>query len=148
MLRRCFVSGFIGRIVLCSLLTSWAVAQSSGPNPSAQKALTIEAIFAEGGITGRPPETIQWMPDNTNFTFIQRDDSGEHGELWSVDVNSAAKTLLVSQSKLATLAPSFGVRERNEHRHEVRQHGERPRFVLQGQGTNHIHYVITLSNIP
>jgi len=45
----------------------------------------------------------------------------------------------------ATLAPSFGVRERNEHRHEVRQHGERPRFVCQG--TNHIHYVITLSNM-
>jgi len=46
-----------------------------------------------------------------------------------------------------TLAPSFGVRERNEHKHQVRQHGERPRFVCQGQGTNHIHYVITLSNI-
>src|ERR1700686_2227707 len=106
MRRRCFVSGFIRRIMLYSLLTSLAVAQSAGPNCPAKKPLTIEAIFAEGGITGRPPETIQWMPDYTKFTFIQRDDSGVQGELWSVDANSGVKTLLVSQSKLATLAPS------------------------------------------
>ena len=102
---RSFVNRLIRRVTLCFFLISCAVAQSTAPSP-AKKALTIEAIFAEGSITGRPPETIQWTPDYTKFSFIQRDDSGEHGELWSVDQNSGVKTLLVSQSKLATLAPS------------------------------------------
>ncbi len=102
---RRFVNRLIRRVSLCFFLIPCAVAQSTTPSP-AKKALTIEAIFAEGGITGRLPETIQWTPDSTKFTFIQRDDSGEHGELWSVDENAGVKTLLVSQSKLATLAPS------------------------------------------
>ena len=91
--------------MLYSLLIPLAAAQSAPPNNSVKKPLTIEAIFAEGGITGRPPETIQWTPDHTKFTFIQRDDSGVHGELWSVDATTGAKTLLISEAKLATLAP-------------------------------------------
>ena len=91
------------RTVICWFLIPLAVAQS--PNASARKPLTIEAIFAGGGITGRPPETIRWTPDHTKFSYIQRDDSGEHGELWLVDAATGQKALLVSESKLAALAP-------------------------------------------
>jgi dipeptidyl-peptidase-4 len=91
-------------MMLYSLLIPFAVAQSSAPNNSVKK-LTIEAIFADGSITGRSPETIQWMPDYSKFSFIQRDDSGEHGDLWSVDAATGAKRLLVNETKLATLAP-------------------------------------------
>ncbi|HXM60374.1 MAG TPA: S9 family peptidase [Terriglobales bacterium] len=94
---------FIRRMVICCVLVPLAGAQS--PNASTKKSLTIEAIFAPGGIAGRPPETIQWTPDHTKFSYIQRDDSGEHGELWSVDATTGQKALLVSESKLATLAP-------------------------------------------
>ena len=93
----------IRRTVICWFLIPLAVAQS--PNASARKPLTIEAIFAGGGITGRPPETIRWTPDHTKFSYIQRDDSGEHGELWLVDAATGQKALLVSESKLAALAP-------------------------------------------
>ena len=89
--------------MICWFLIPLAVAQS--PNASARKPLTIEAIFAGGGITGRPPETIRWTPDHTKFSYIQRDDSGEHGELWLVDAATGQKALLVSESKLAALAP-------------------------------------------
>jgi dipeptidyl-peptidase-4 len=82
-----------------------AAAQSTAPNAPAKKPLTLEAIFAGGGITGRPPETIKWAPDSTKFSFIQRDDSGVHGELWSVDTTTNQKTLLLGENKLATLAP-------------------------------------------
>jgi dipeptidyl-peptidase 4 len=100
------VKQLICRIVLIySLLVPFAAAQSPAPNNSAKTPLTIEAIFAAGGITGRPPETIQWAPDYTRFSFIQRDDSGAHGELWSVDAITGEKKLLVSEAKLATLAP-------------------------------------------
>ncbi len=94
-------------IMMCWLLIPLAAAQSTTPDSSAKKPLTIEAIFANGGITGRPPETIQWTPDYTKFTFIQRDDSGEHGALWSVDAATGQKTLLINETKLATLAPSL-----------------------------------------
>src|ERR1700721_2081357 len=77
-----------------------AHAQSTAP-----KQLTIEQIFAEGGITGRAPETIKWSPDGTKVSFVQRDDSGEHGELWYVDTTTGEKKILVSEIKLSQLAP-------------------------------------------
>jgi dipeptidyl-peptidase-4 len=98
------VNRLIRLITVCLFLAPLAVAQSV-PNNSAKKPLTIEAIFAPGGITGRPPETIQWTPDYTKFSFIRRDDSGAHGELWSVDAATGEKKLLVNESKLSTLAP-------------------------------------------
>ena len=88
-------------LVVCPLLLHVAFSQS----PPAKKPLTIEAIFAEGGITGRAPETIQWSPDSTKFSFIQRDDSGEHGELWYVEAASGEKKVLVNAGKLVGLAP-------------------------------------------
>ena len=95
----------IRRILICWLLIPIAGAQSATPSSSAKRPLTIEAISAGGGITGRPPETIEWTPDYSKFTFIQRDDSGEHGELWAVDATTGQKTLLINETKLATLAP-------------------------------------------
>lgn len=71
-----------------------------------KRPLTIEEIFAEGGVTGRGPETLQWSPDGKQFTFIQRDDSGDHGELWSVDAATSEKKVLVSEAKLSSLSPS------------------------------------------
>ena len=36
----------------------------------------------------RSPETIQWSPDGSKVSsFVQRDDAGEHGELWYVDAD-------------------------------------------------------------
>ncbi|MGA3088550.1 MAG: DPP IV N-terminal domain-containing protein [Terriglobales bacterium] len=84
------------------------LAASSAQNAAstvASKPLTIEQIFAEGGITGRAPETIKWSPDGTKVSFVQRDDSGEHGELWYVDTTTGEKKVLVSEGKLSQLAP-------------------------------------------
>src|SRR5271155_2293677 len=100
---RFLVTRLISGMLICWLLVTLAGGQTS--NASARKPLTIEAIFAPGGITGRPPETIQWMPDHTKFSFIQRDDSGEYGELWSADAATGKKPLLVGKAKLATLPP-------------------------------------------
>ena len=89
----------------CALGVSVAFGQSTSSGEQATKQLTIESIFAEGGITGRAPETIKWSPDNSKFSFVQRDDSGEHGELWYVDAATGEKKVLVSEVKLAALAP-------------------------------------------
>jgi len=90
---------------------------------SANKPLTIEAIFAEGGIAGRGPETIKWSPDSTKFSFIQRDDSGEHGQLWYVDASTGEKKVLVSELKLAALAPpATQIKDEREKERVTRYH--------------------------
>jgi dipeptidyl-peptidase-4 len=96
----------LARLLLSGvLLIPFGVAQSALQESSGKQPLTIEAVFAEGGITGRGPETIKWSPDNTRVSFVQRDDSGEHGELLYVDATTGEKKVLVSESKLAALAP-------------------------------------------
>jgi len=86
-------------LLLCSL---GAFAQAP---PKRQ--LTIEAIFAEGGITGRAPETVKWSPDGAKVSFVQRDDAGERGALYYVDVagSQVKPAVLVAQEKLAELQP-------------------------------------------
>jgi len=82
-------------------LVSSLTAQTAPP----AKQLTIDAIFADGGLTGRAPETIKWSPDGTKVSYVQRDDSGEHGELWYVDTTTGEMKVLMSEAKLAQLAP-------------------------------------------
>lgn len=87
------------------LLALLAALSTLSAQTAPSRPLTVEAIFADGGLTGRVPETIKWSPDGTKVSFVQRDDSGEHGELWYVDTTTGEKKVLVSESKLAQLAP-------------------------------------------
>jgi dipeptidyl-peptidase-4 len=112
---------FVVAIHLLILLPA-VLAQTVAP-AAAPKRLTIEQIFAEGGITGRGPETIQWSPDGTKVSFVQRDDSGEHGELWYVDAVTGEKKVLASESKLAQLAPPVGkIKDEREKERVARYH--------------------------
>jgi dipeptidyl-peptidase-4 len=87
------------------------------------KPLTIEAIFAPGGLGGRGPETIEWSPDGSKLSFVQRDDEGEHGELWYVDVATGEKKILISAAKLASLAPDANkVKDEREKERLTRYH--------------------------
>src|SRR6266436_6244644 len=94
-------------------------AQTAAP----PKELTIEAIFAEGGLTGRAPETIKWSPDGTKVSFVQRDDSGDHGELWYVDTTTGEKKVLVSETKLTQLSPPLSkIKDEREKERVTRYH--------------------------
>jgi dipeptidyl-peptidase 4 len=115
----------LARMMACWFLIPFAAAQSAAPANPPRKPLTIEAIFADGGITGRAPESIQWTPASTKFSFIQRDDSGEHGALWYVDAATEEKELLVNESKLATLAPPLdNLKDERELERITRYHVE------------------------
>ncbi len=115
---------FFGLVVLVTLaMFSRGTAQSTATGNSQKKPLTLESIFAEGGITGRSPETVKWSPDNTKVSFVQRDNSGEHGELWYVDAATGEKKVLVSESKLAMLAPpSNKITDEREKERVTRYH--------------------------
>ena len=67
--------------------------------------LTIEAIYADGGILGRSPEGVKWSPDGTKVSYVLRDDSGEHGTLYYIDLGTGKPAVLVSSEKLSSLAP-------------------------------------------
>ncbi len=96
-------------LLCCVLSTSFLIAQST-PSPSSQessakKELAIEDIFQPGGILGRGPEDVKWSPDGSKVSFVQRDDSGDHGALYYVDVTTGKPAVLVASEKLAALAP-------------------------------------------
>lgn len=95
-------------IVVClSACTALLFAQSEAAAPAQQgaKELTIESIFAEGGLLGRGPESVKWAPDGSRVAFVQRDDNGEKGALYFVDPTGGKPAVLVASEKLASLAP-------------------------------------------
>ena len=91
--------------LLIAFSASLLIAQAPASAPQGQKELTIEEMFKPGGILGRGPENVQWSPDGSKVSFVQRDDSGEHGELYYVDVATGKSAVLVASGKLAALAP-------------------------------------------
>jgi dipeptidyl-peptidase-4 len=94
-----------------------------GQSPAPVKPLTIEAIYASGGLTGRGPETIEWSPDSSKLSFILRDDDGENGELWSVDAATGERQLLLGAAKLGPLAPDYsGIKDEREKERLTRYH--------------------------
>lgn len=87
------------------------------------KPLTLEQIFTPGGITGRAPENIEWSPDGSKLSFVQREDDGERGELWYIDAANGEKKVLVSAAKLAALAPDYNkVKDEREKERLTRYH--------------------------
>ncbi len=107
-------------LVLCC----GAFAQQSETSTPASQELTIEKIFAEGGLTGRGPQSVEWSPDGKKVSFVQRDDSGQHGELWYVDVATEKKAVLVAADKLAALRPPTEVTPEQRER--------RARYTVEG----------------
>jgi dipeptidyl-peptidase-4 len=91
-------------------------AQTAAPT----KPLTIDAIYAPGGLGGRGPETMEWSPDGTKLSFVQRDDQGENGELLYVDAATGEKKVLVSAAKLSSL---------NQDVNKVKNERERERLT-------------------
>ena len=121
-------SAFVKKLLLAFsinllVLLSAGRAQNAAPQTAAPKQLTIEQIFAEGGVTGRAPETIQWSPDGSKVSFVQRDDTGDHGELLYVDAVTGEKKVLVSETKLTQLSPPLSkIRDEREKERVTRYH--------------------------
>jgi dipeptidyl-peptidase-4 len=86
------------------LLTNLAIAQRAVPAPTGQE-LTVEKIFSGPGMTGRQPETLRWSPDGKKVSYILRDESGANGQLWYIDLSTGKPAVLVTQDRLASLAP-------------------------------------------
>jgi dipeptidyl-peptidase-4 len=99
------------------------VAGQAAAQTAPTKPLTIETIYQPGGLGGRGPETVEWSPDGTKLTFVERDEKGEKGELWYVDAATGEKKVLVSAAKLASLDPDVNkVKNEREKERRTRYH--------------------------
>jgi dipeptidyl-peptidase-4 len=105
-----------------SALLALAIGQASAQT-APTKPLTIETLYQPGGLAGRGPETVEWSPDGTRLSFVQRDEKGEKGELWYVDATTGEKKVLVSAEKLASLDPDVNkVKNEREKERLTRYH--------------------------
>ena len=117
--QRCFAAC----LALLALIFVLVLSVASGAQTAPTKPLTIEALFQPGGLGGRGPETVEWSPDGTKLSFVQRDEKGEKGELWYVDTATGEKKVLVSAAKLAALDPDVNkVKNEREKERLTRYH--------------------------
>jgi len=100
-----------------------ALAQDRANVPS------IPEIFSPAGVTGRAPESVKWSPDGTRVSYVLRDDSGDHGQLYYVDVKTGKPAVLVASEKLATLSPPDSTGKQNR---DDRERERRSRYSVAG----------------
>ena len=109
--------------VAFALLFTLTALNSSQTQTAPTKPLTIESMFQPGGLGGRGPESTEWSPDGARFSFVQRDEKGEKGELWYVDSATGEKKILVSAANLARLDPDVNkVKNEREKERLTRYH--------------------------
>jgi dipeptidyl-peptidase-4 len=112
------VACFVVLAIFCVIAVEPAGAQTAPTKP-----LTIEQIFTPGAMGGRGPETMEWSPDGTKLSYVQRDEKGVQGELWYVDAATGEKKVLVTAAKLASLAPDYNkVKDEREKERLTRYH--------------------------
>jgi dipeptidyl-peptidase 4 len=117
------VKRFFCACTLIAAIFSFSQPRRAAAQSAPTKPLTIDAIYQPGGLGGRGPETIEWSPDGTKLSFVQRDPAGEKGELWYVDAATGEKKVLVSAAKLASLDPDVNkVKNERERERLTRYH--------------------------
>ena len=114
---------FLSRFALLALIPGVVTSTPAKAQTAPTQPLTIETLYQPGGLAGRGPETVEWSPDGTKLTFVQRDGKGEKGELWYVDTSTGEKKVLVSAAKLAALDPDVNkVKNEREKERRTRYH--------------------------
>jgi dipeptidyl-peptidase 4 len=108
---------------LLALASCLVILRTAGAQTIPTKPLTIDTLFQPGGLGGRGPETVEWSPDGSKLSFVQRDGKGEKGELWYADTATGDKKVLVSAEKLAALDPDVNkVKNEREKERLTRYH--------------------------
>ena len=97
-------------VLRISALAALSLATLPFAAQDAQKALTVEAIYAHGSPAGSPPEDLRWSPDGGHLTYL------DGGELMDVDPATAKPRVLVSRVKLAALSGANDSEKDRDHR--------------------------------
>ena len=108
---------FIPTAIAVALVAAQPVPAFS-QNATAERKLTIRDINREGGLTGKPPDSLAWAPDGERLTYISED-----GDLMQVDADTAKTTVLVGRSKLADLNSANSPEKDKDHRNRYNMAG-------------------------
>src|SRR5438270_1140604 len=75
---------------------------------AAYKALTVDRIYSEPSLSGQLTRGIAWTPDSKQISFFESNATGKAGrtELWSVDVASGRRAVILSADKLEAVLPA------------------------------------------
>src|SRR6266849_1510361 len=104
----CRVSGF-SVFVATLLISAFFVPFSEAQQPtSAGKALTVERIYSQPGLSGRLTRGLAWTPDGKGLSYFETKGSGKDAktELWVMDAASGAQRPLVEADKLESILPA------------------------------------------
>jgi dipeptidyl-peptidase-4 len=103
------------------LLAGWPSISVSTAQTAAdrepEKPLTVEAIFAQGPLVGKPPDTLTWSPDGKHLTYL------DGGELIDLDPTSGKTHVLVSRAKLASISGAGDSETDRDHRERYKMAG-------------------------
>jgi hypothetical protein len=106
-LRMLLLAGAMIAAVFCPVfLFAQSASQTGGSKPA--KALTIEAIYGEPGLSGRLASGLAWSPDSKQIAFFESTGTGKASrrEVWTIDAETGTRHLLIAADKLATSLPS------------------------------------------
>jgi dipeptidyl-peptidase-4 len=84
-----------------------ASAQSQIPTTTG-KAITVERLYSTPNLAGNLTEGIEWAPDGSRFSYIERKGTGKDSrlELWTMDASTGERKLLVSAEILKAVTQS------------------------------------------
>src|SRR6266704_706233 len=85
-------------------LPSALIAQQPAP-PSSGKLLTVERIYSQPSLNGRPTRGLTWTPDGKQVSYFEAKGAGREAktELWVMDAASGERRLLVTADKLGAV---------------------------------------------
>ncbi len=109
-------------LLLCSASFLYSQASAAPQQSGEKKELTVEAIFKSGRGQGGP-ENLKWSPDGAKVSFVERDETGQHGTLYYIDVATGKRAELVASSKLEALAPPTSAIKDERKKEAVQRYG-------------------------
>src|SRR5579872_1678877 len=72
------------------------------------KALTVDRIYSQPSLSGHLTRGVVWTPDSRQISFFENKSAGKEmkSELWSLEVVSGQRHLLLSTEKLDAVLPA------------------------------------------
>jgi dipeptidyl-peptidase-4 len=105
-------AGLVLVFSVCSAGAQHPDISSSSPDCSTPKALTVERIYSEPSLNGRPIAGVVWAPDSRHISFFKETPrqrgSDASRELWTMDTASGEAHLLIAKDKLESVLANSG----------------------------------------
>jgi dipeptidyl-peptidase-4 len=85
-----------------------ATAVCEAQETATRKELTVERIYSQPSLSGRPVRGLAWAPDGKTVSFFETAGSGKEAktELWAMDAATGERRVLVSAETLESVLPT------------------------------------------